>query len=536
MPDLRSPAVRHHAHPGRIASLARTLAVAAGMLALAAAAVAGPLDGRLNKLLADAKVGQTATVAVAIMDVQSGELLAGTRERQAMIPASNLKLVTSGAALIALGKDYDFRTTFHRVTTPAGEAVVVRGSGDPGLGDHALLDEMNLSVEAFLDRIAAAIADGFKTAEGLPRVREVILDDRVFDREVFHSAWPADQFNEWYAAEVWGINFHANVLEVFPAMAPIGQPPGVRKAPDAPWLEVRNAARVVAAGNGGVGVSRDRNTNRFTLSGELRAVPEEPARVTLTGVPDVFGRLLADRLTKLGVAHAEGIRVRLAEPTEAFALGEPLFTVRTPLQRILRRCNADSHNLYAEALIKAIGHAVTGQPGTWSNGAAVIRMQVSDRLGAEAGTLVMSDGCGLSADNRITPLLLVSWMRSLATDAKLGDAYLTSIPTQSEARLPARFRGMRLVNEVRAKTGFIRGVMCFSGFVTDTASGRRIAFAAFVNDRQGGFRDTDPKTLQNQIVQMVDGFLAERRGRPVRNPAAPAPVPGTPVATPESKP
>lgn len=512
--------------------LLAALSASVGCLALAAVALAGPLDGRLNKLLADSRIGPTASVAVAIMDVQSGELLAGVRERQALIPASNLKLITSGAALVALGKDHEFRTTFHRAATPAGEVVVVRGSGDPGLGDHLLLDEMGLSVEAFLDKIAAAVADGFKGDGGAP-VREVVLDDRVFDREVYHPTWPADQYHEWYAAEVWGINFHANVLEVFPSLAPIGQPPGGRKAPDAPWLEVRNAARVVASGNGGVGVSRERGQNRFTLSGELRAVPEEPARVTFTGVPEVFGRLLADRLTKLGVAAPEGIRVRLAEPAETFRLGQALFTVRTPLQRVLRRCNTDSHNLYADALIKAIGNAVTGQPGTWTNGAAVIRMQVSERLGPEAGTLVMADGCGLSADNRVSPLLLASWMRSIAIDPKLGEAFLASLPTQTEGRLPQRFRGMRLANEVRAKTGFIRGVMCFSGFVSDPDSGRRIAFVALVNDRQGGFRDTDPKTLQNQIVTMIDNFMGDRRARPARGTGA---QPGTPVATPDARP
>jgi Na+/proline symporter len=93
-----------------------------------------------------------------------------------------------------------------------------------------------------------------------------------------------------------------------------------------------------------------------------------------------------------------------------------LAVIKTPISAVLERCNVDSDNLYAESLLKSAGNKVTGQPGSWSNGAAVVRMQVKERLGADqAALLVMSDGSGLSRNNRVSPEMLARWLANMAT-------------------------------------------------------------------------------------------------------------------------
>ena len=66
-------------------------------------------------------------------------------------------------------------------------------------------------------------------------------------------------------------------------------------------------------------------------------------------------------------------------------------------------------------LLKAAGHKVSGQPGSWSNGTAVVRMQLKELVSGEiASQLVMEDGCGLSRNNRVTPEMLARWLRAQA--------------------------------------------------------------------------------------------------------------------------
>src|SRR5262249_41478413 len=158
---------------------------------------------------------------------------------------------------------------------------------------------------------------------------------------------------------------------------------------------------------------RDQSTGNFILSGTILAAPQEPVSATISDPSLVFGRLIAERLAAApdvpakdpATGRATPINVRLAGPEEKFEFKEaPLVVVETPLAPILRRCNVDSYNLYADALLKAIGHHVTGQPGSWVNGAAVLRMQVAQLLGPEAGDLVVVDGSGMSAENGVAPV------------------------------------------------------------------------------------------------------------------------------------
>ena len=525
--------------PGSIrprAGLRRALLGAAALLLAAGAAIAGPLDRELLKLAADAKLG-SAVAGVAIYDATTGEELGSMNERRALIPASNLKLLTSGTALLVLGPDFEFRTRIVR----DGDRIVVIGAGDPAFGDSELLGEMKITANEFVDRLAQPIIE----AGG--HVREVVIDDRAFDREAVHPTWPKGQLHRWYCAEVSGLNFHANVIEVFATCRSATGIPSVRKAPDAPWLEVNVTARCAGKGaSTALDVQREPGSNRFTLSGTLVGSIDEPIRCSLTDPALVFGRLLADRLHAAGMDAAAttatspatqspdavpgganaptqrtGIVVRLAEPGEVFNPSKQLAVVRTPLQRVLERCNVDSHNLYAEALLKRIGREVTGQPGSWSNGAAVVRMQVNEKVGTESGSLLMVDGSGMSAENNVSPMLMGRWLVALNQNERVRDMFIESLPKPGEGTLRRRFQD-RLPGEVRAKSGFINNVRAFSGYVT-SEGGRRVAYSIIINNTNAA---PPGKVVEfsEDTVAAIARYLdrQERDDRPARPNAQPS--------------
>lgn len=477
---------------------------AAGVLALAAAAPAQQLNPRIEAAAANHKLG-SATWGVFVLDLETGAAVADIRGKRPLIPASNMKLLTSGAALLVLGQDFRFRTEL----VMDGTRLVVKGSGDPALGDPALLAKMDekLTVDGLLERLAKAV----KSA-GVDTVSEVILDDRVFDRELVHPTWPKDQLDKWYCAPVSGLNFHTNVISVFPSPSSlgVGHPPSYSVQPAAPWLELVNKARTIGGSKNTVWLAKDPAANRYTMFGEVSIPVRVGINVTVTDPALFAGRLLAGALSGAGV-ECSPENVRLATRDERFD-GRTVAVVSTGMEDALARCNGDSHNLYAEAFIKRIGYEVTREPGSWSNGSSVMRMKLAEPARgwdgpAHASTTQVADGSGMSREDRVSPWTLAKWMDRLK-DEPMFVASLAS----DEDKLKSRFQDRKLTCEVRAKTGLINGVRCLSGYVIDPSTGRRAAFSVMVN----GLKDPSPEVtaardFHEDVVMIVDRWLAGPR-------------------------
>jgi D-alanyl-D-alanine carboxypeptidase/D-alanyl-D-alanine-endopeptidase (penicillin-binding protein 4) len=478
----------------------RRFAVAAATALLATlSAAAQPLERQVRAVIDSAKLGPV-KLGVCIIDCTTGERLVTINERTPLTPASNLKVLTSGSALLALGSGFEFTTRFIK----DGDRLVVVGDGDPAFADPELLKEMGISVGTFVDKLADAIRSA---QTGTQAIREIVIDDRVFDRDATHPSWNPADLDRWYGAPVHGFNFHTNLLEVYVAAAARpGPSPAPRTEPSAAWIEVLGNAPTVKSGANTVGLLRDpAGDTRFRLSGTIVATPSEPISFPLKDAGLVFARLLADRLSSPG---GPAIAVRNADPADAFATGPTITTVKTPIARVLKRCNTDSYNLYADALLKRAGRALTGQPGSWSNGAAVVRMQAADKLGPDAGELVIADGSGLSRDNKVTPLMLAQWLALLAKDPATAQPFADSLATPGEGTFRDRFRNhKRLTGQVAGKSGFIRGVQCLSGYVTHPTTNRKVAFAILVNNVGQG--PGSAKEFHEDVVETIDKWLAK---------------------------
>ena len=394
----------------------------------------------------------------------------------------------------------------------SGDRLVVRGSGDPALGDPEVLKSAvpPMTVDDVLGRLAGAAVTG-----GVASASELVIDDRVFDREHLHATWNKSNFLHAYSAEVWGLNFHANTLRFFPKPNPqgAGAPPVYEVEPAADWLSVVNRAQTSTLPQSTMWASRAAGDNQFTLLGEIGALTNVQFDVTVHDVPQFFGRLLAQRLQKAGVKIAgAGARpaVRVVRQDESLAPGRVLAVVTTPLPVVLRRCNTNSENLYAESLLKAVGHSVTHEAGSWSNGTAVIRMVLTEKLGPGAAAVTeIADGSGLSRHNRLTPRTLASWLRFMAGAPGAG-VYVASLAEPGKpGTLERRFRGVRLENTLSGKSGYINHVRTLSGYLTHPSTGHRVAFSILANDVSNE-ADASVLRLHEEIVKAADEWLARR--------------------------
>jgi len=480
-------------------------------LMTAAAATAANLQVDIEQAINRAQFpSDDVTVAVSVRDIGRSAPLVDLSADQPMIVASNMKLLTTGAALHVLGDDFEFRTAMRW----DGSRLVIQGSGDPAFGDPELLalmataDKPGLDIDDFIDIWTKAVRDA-----GIDEIEELVIDDRIFDRQFFHPSWPVDQLNRRYCAEVAGMNVHLNVLHVFPAPRQ-GRRPNIRAVqPEAPWITITNRATSERSADDSntAWIGRPPDSNAMTLYGNVKhaysagyAVP-----ITIHDPPQFFAHLLRDRLEQRRIDVGAA---RLASPAEDLNPGDIIGPiVATPISTIVTRCNRDSVNLYAEALLKRLGHELTGEPGSWTNGASVIRHVVLDRLHdpAAVADLVVSDGSGLSRNNRVTAETFTAWLSSFGEDDTLGPVFIDSLATAGmDGTLEKRFRGRDLHGaEVRAKSGYINSVSTLSGYVT-MPDGSRRAFSILIN---GFNRGTlwKAKRLQEEIVALVAEHMAQ---------------------------
>jgi len=469
--------------------------------ALPLSADASSLTNQIRNLLDATDLGTTRP-AISVREAGSGRTIVDIEADRSMIPASNMKILTTGAALHLLGADFRFGT---RLLLDERTLYIV-GDGDPGLGDPELLRHMGDSSAGGLDieDLIAVWTDAISKA-GIAELDAIIVDDRVFDREFVHPSWPADQLNRAYCAQVAGVNMHLNVLYFFPEPAASGRPVIGESVPRAPWITPANRG-TTERGNSGANtawIGRRLGSNQITLYGSVRHAYRVPVAVTIDNPPRFAGDLLAHRLRERGIRIAEDAVHVAAEdaPPPRGTLAAP--PIKTPLAVAIRRTNTDSQNMYAEAMIKRIGNARTGRPGSWSDGAAMVRLAIHERVNEPAllESLVVADGSGLSRDNRVSPALMTRWMDTLISDPEVSEIFLDSLAEggRTGTLRDRMHHGALRTAVVQAKTGYIRGVSCVSGVVT--ASGERRLFSIMFNSMNAS--NARAKDVQDRIVELI---------------------------------
>ena len=442
------------------------------------------------------------TVGICIIDTETDKKLVQINAKDVMIPASNQKLLTSGAALHVLGSDFAFQT--HLVQN--GDDVILLGDGDPTIGDAELQGLTNWKNEnQLLDAELAPWVHAIKSA-GLEEIKTLYVDDRIFDRNFVHPSWPADQINNWYCAQVSGLNYHLNVVHFMPSPNSGGHASLGDIVPRMDWITFGNktSSKTGKKNSSSFWIARSPNSNKMTARGNVNAAHTSPVKVAFHDPARVFGETLASLLRKNGVSIN---KVEIVSEDAPPTTGKVLFTHKTPLHKALQRSNTDSHNLYAEALLKRISAQATGKPGTFDEGANVIQAVVRQRLGDYSKSVVVADGSGMSRENQISPLTLARWLASFDVREPAGKALLQSLAIPGTGTLDSRFKTVELGEaNVHAKSGYLRGVCALSGYIT-FPNRAPLAFSIIVNDVKGTVRGA--KKMQERIIEAAIRYVSE---------------------------
>lgn len=449
----------------------------------------------------------------------SGKVLREENAGLNFIPASNLKIVTAGAALKRLGADFRFETAVAYSGSVGTDGVLhgdlyIIGGGDPTLGSQAALAMPKDSLFSRWER--AVRGAGIRSIAG-----SIIADSRRMPAEV-NGSWMYEDLGTYYGATCSALMFNENCLEI--TVAP-GTGAGdeviicsenagkIRSAdsgrkqmlPNRPWMKIMNNCTTGPEGSG------DKSyllVSEFAAVGHLIGSYAVDRRAKTISYNDPFADFscayeFASFLSSNGIPCTAVTSTSACHPTAIFhntkssthekCLGtydhndrkqsfgfetfdtsgsltysghftpqDSLTTITTTLSprlsEIIRETLRVSNNLYAETLLRAL------RPGGSTDDALKSEMSIIENMGVSTSRVRIEDGSGLSRKNSVSPGFLVSFLTAMSRQSCFG-TYLRTFnnPGPDEHIFSTSALGIR--RRIRLKSGSMGGVLCYCGYI-----------------------------------------------------------------------
>ena len=426
-----------------------------------------------------------ASIGVAVVDPDGNQLLAGYEADRTLIPASNLKVVTTATALQLLGPEHRFETRLQldgsvdANGTLNGNLILV-GGGDPVLGSDRI--EGTDDLETLLAKLTDAVR-----ARGIRRITGAVIgDDRYFGATAVPHNWQWNDLGNYYAAGAHGLNLHENLyyldFQKGPRAGGATRVAGVR--PNVP-IQFRNEVTSAGARSGdNAYIYGAPYTYTRTLRG---TIPSGSGTFTIKGsIPDpplFAAQVLTDRLRALGVeVGANPTTSRYVELPASF--GETLYVHQSPpLRDIVERANLRSVNLYCEVLLLHIGRTLNVGPDRL-DAVRALKNYWAER-GVDTEGWWQSDGSGLARANGITPRQLALILAKATKEVRTFADFEKSLPLAGKTgSLKRRMTGAVTNGRVRGKTGTLARVRAYSGYFYPTPD-RPIAYSIVLNNYTG---------------------------------------------------
>ena len=442
---------------------------------------------------------------ISIETLSSSQTLYGHDAKKYFIPASNVKLLITAAALHQLGSEFRIRTSVYG--TKEGSLRIV-GRGDPSLTDVHLRE-----LTQQLSR------------QGIRQVRQLIAEDDYFQGYAINPNWEWEDVQADYGAPVNSLILNQNTVELKLLPQQLGQPLQVvwTDPTEATRWQIENKSVTAQPSEPTlINVSRNFTKPVLRITGKM-GVNSEPESVALAVLDPTehflhhFRRALAaekinanadtrryTQISKLisvnprpSAGRLSGGNLRSELSMRAFA--ELASVESPPLSKLLVETNQNSNNLYAEALLRTLGAKASNAPAPTNSvemGLAVVKSTLT-RLGVDPTGYILADGSGLSRHNLVSPEALIQTLKAMAKSPE-ASVYRASLSVAGvNGSLRNRFRNSAAQGIVQAKTGTISGAVALSGYL-DTPEYEPLVFSIIVNQS-----NQPPATLRQAINEIV---------------------------------
>ncbi len=392
-----------------------------------------------------------AICGIYIVRLDNGRTVYTANADKLLIPASNMKIITTAAALYYLGADFRYKTRLAlrgplRDGRLAGDIILI-GGGDPKFG-----------IEQCGQFLSALKARGVREVAG-----NIVVIDDFFTRERLPFGWSWHYLDAYYAPEISALSFNDNVVSVTMAATKPGDLVEAEMVPDTKYARLVNRM-MTRTGPDSIIIYRTPEANIIYLDGALgkgrqrtiKVALKDPARYCGT----YFMELMRAEHIRVGGGVLEGSDNFFINPDSAALVEVIDSTMSVPLGDIIRETNTESVNLYAEIMLKTLGARQYGR-GSYAAGLAATK-EFLNRCGVDTALVSLSDGSGLSKYTLISAADIVRVLRWCRSQPFFPDLW-GSMAQPGKGTMVNRMGGF--TDSLRVKTGALDAVSCLSGYL-----------------------------------------------------------------------
>ncbi len=393
-----------------------------------------------------------------------------------MTPASLSKIPTAAAVLAELGLGHVFETrvwSSEPITGPEFKGdLYLQGGGDPSLVSEnywAIINELKRT--------------GIKKLNG-----QLYVDSSLFDEEYFSDSRQSVRVDRAYDAPVAAMSFNWNSVNVFVRPTKRGEAASVFADPQNDYIELKNQVKTGAKTELRVERRAQKKHDVVTVSGTIALGAVEQVVYKSISHPNYWaGENFKTFLNQQGIEYTGSVEKK-SVPTSA----QLLVTFKSkPLRDIVTDMSKFSNNYVAEMLTKALS---TDKPATLKKGVSRIRQWLVAK-GWKEKNFVFENPSGFSHDNKFRAQDLGQLLVDLRSQHAVFPEFMVSLPISGvDGTLKKRLKDK--ATEVRAKTGYLDGIIGLAGYYQK--NGEQKAFVFMYNG---------PTKYDSQVRDVFDNIL-----------------------------
>lgn len=418
------------------------------------------------------KVDPNINIGISVYDLNTGTTIYQRNPNRAFIPASNMKLFSDAAALIALGPNYRYKT---QLSTNASliknktlkGSLYLHLSGDPSF------------TQTDLAKLLAVLKEwNIHTIEG-----NVVLVSQNRYVNAHAPGWMVEDLKRSYGAPLAPLILDENrlTITVNPAHK-VGKKALIELSDKSSHIRINNFVTTRSSSKG-CSIRIDfNNHNDLTVRGcvglgQWSVVQRVAIRNPLRYAQNVVRQKLKDLNITLQGKVLLGSSVKNSLLLKAHK--------SKPITQLMADTLKPSDNLYADSLFLHTAASINQKPINWKGAHKTLKIFLERQTGIDLKSAILTDGSGLSRHDQLTPRQTVHLLRYLHENFPLSYEYISALPIAGrDGTLQKRFRKQGQKGLIRAKTGTMKGVVSLSGYLY-TANAHTLAFAIFINGMPG---------------------------------------------------
>lgn len=426
-------------------------------------------------------------IGVDVYNITKKEIVFRHNKKLLLRPASNLKLITTAAALTFLGADFKFRTEVKYVgdikdSILNGNLYFI-GGFDPDF-TSADLDTLILQIKA----------------KGVTKINGNIYADVSNMDSLFWGngwMWDDDPYSDFPYMTPLIINDACVEAVVSPTT--IGANADIKLIPNSKFFKYKNNIITVDNDTSDMVVSRNwinRNDSLIFEGSVFVNAKDDTTKINLVNTNSYFLAIAKEKLSANKISFSGNCDIKNAPQTaKTIAVKERNF------KEVIVNLNKTSDNLSAEMTLRVLAYRYFGKYASAKKGIKIIDSLITN-VGLNPKDYRIMDGSGVSHYNLVSVELLNEILVYMEQyHPKLFDVLYNSLPIAGvDGTLKNRMKEGMAFNNVHAKTGTLSGVSSLSGYLHNK-SGDLLSFS--INTQNFVGSASEARMYQDKICEIL---------------------------------